>query len=447
MKRFIVVSFWEGLMKLRGRQILGKIPHEPKKSRLTGLFKGEIMIERPARFAHSMILSYALIAMIVLLLSGGCARQRSVAPQKIEHQRNPQSMRSAAPRSDPEQASTDARSRRFKTGPQTDASIPAGPPSRFGLVDKTNQDALEGSLRHVSYAAPQSPARRLAEFNVLKSAYIDPSTGSVVLLGEYDPVFPTGPIPYENLLADALRNPYPSFSLSHAYDSPGNRQIAQKLDADLRRVGQDTAFGVQWMERLLKPVLDSAEPTAERQLPERRLRDSFGITPQEFAVNWNWSRRKTDRFDSEQQYRTVRSVVGKLMSKVGVPERIGQGFIVVKWMQVNSTPEAAMEAYSLLDNLDAYIAIRDKAWTKEISIDRATILLAAAAYEPILRSIKIPEPEIRRLINGLRVGSVKQAEVLGVINPRWDALATRALVDHVFHGIFFSSKDRKEICS
>jgi len=438
MKGFIIVSFVESLMKPRQCQTFRKIPHEPKRSGLLVLFTREMMIARPGHFAPLMILSFVVFAMILLLSLGGCARQRSVTPQKIEPQKNPQSMRSAAPRSGPEQASTDARSRRFRS-PQADTAIPAGPPSRFGLVDKTSQDALEGALRHASYAAPPSAVRRLAEFNVLKQAYIDPGTGSIILLGEYDPAYPTGAIPYENLLADALRNPYPSFSLSHAYDSPGNRQIAQKLDADLTRVARDTAFGIQWMERLLKPVLDSGERTVERDLLEKRLRDSFGITPQEFTTHWNWVRRKTDRFDSEQQYRTVRSVVGRLMSKVGVPERIGQGFVAVKWMQVNSTPETAMDAYSLLDNLDAYITIRDKAWKKEISIERATILLAAAAYEPILRGIKIPEPEIRRLINGLRAGRLKQAEVLGVINPRWDALATKALVDYVFHGFRFSN--------
>ena len=50
-------------------------------------------------------------------------------------------------------------------------------------------------------------------FNVLRYAALDPATGDVVLWGDYDPAFPTGPLPYRDLLAEAVRNPSPSFTL------------------------------------------------------------------------------------------------------------------------------------------------------------------------------------------------------------------------------------------
>jgi|GEM_PF-4673485 len=311
--------------------------------------------------------------------------------------------------------------------------------SKFGLSDSASRAELERALTPASYTPSPSVRRRIEEFNVLTHVFVDPQTGEVVLFGEYNPRYPTGPIAYRDLLSDALRNAYPAFSLVNAAGDQTNQRVAKTIDTDLTKVGRDEAFAMRWMERLLQPLLNSQAPTIERQLMERRLKKVFGISAEDFAIHWNWAQRKTERFDSEQQYRISKSVVGKVMAKAGVPETIGQGYMAVKWMHANPSPEAAIDAYTLLGTIDSYYDLRDQRMRNEISTERATILLAAAAYEPILRGIKVPEPEIRRLIDGLRAGSVTQETILNRINPRWDEMAVRALVDHVFHGFRFSN--------
>jgi len=62
---------------------------------------------------------------------------------------------------------------------------------------------------------PPSVAAARAEgtINVLTRVILDPATGDIEFLGRYDPRFPTGGIPYQDLLKTALAHPQPWLSL------------------------------------------------------------------------------------------------------------------------------------------------------------------------------------------------------------------------------------------
>ena len=84
---------------------------------------------------------------------------------------------------------------------------------------RSRGDTARGSVCriHVTAVRPGSAAEasgRIKEINVLKYALLDPETGSVTFLGSYDPSCASGPIAYRDLLADALENPHPKFSLN-----------------------------------------------------------------------------------------------------------------------------------------------------------------------------------------------------------------------------------------
>ena len=70
--------------------------------------------------------------------------------------------------------------------------------------------------------------------NTLRTVFIDPKTGTTAFIGAYDPAYATGPIDYAALLGDALRSPYPAFSLDPSPATKSAREaLLRKVDADM----------------------------------------------------------------------------------------------------------------------------------------------------------------------------------------------------------------------
>ncbi|HWQ10982.1 MAG TPA: PDZ domain-containing protein, partial [Holophaga sp.] len=76
------------------------------------------------------------------------------------------------------------------------------------------------------FAVPgvKRPAQSGRGINTLRTVFIDPRTGSAAFIGTYDAAYGTGPIDYEALLQDALRSPYPAFSLDPSPATKAARQ-------------------------------------------------------------------------------------------------------------------------------------------------------------------------------------------------------------------------------
>lgn len=119
-------------------------------------------------------------------------------------------------------------------------------------------------------------------FNVLRYAALDPRSGEVVCWGDYDPAYPTGAIPYEALLAEALRNPSPSFSLE---PTPAGRSAGQTLDrriaSDAERMSRDAAYAQNFSLRLLQVLGKDLAQRPDGQRFATRCGKAFGLTPAE----------------------------------------------------------------------------------------------------------------------------------------------------------------------
>ncbi|MDP2876856.1 MAG: PDZ domain-containing protein, partial [Holophaga sp.] len=152
------------------------------------------------------------------------------------------------------------------------AAAPAAGSRRGGYSQST---VPAGAVRTAAPAPGQG-------FNVLRYAAPDPRTGEVIFWGDYDPAYPTGPLPYQALLAEALRNQSPSFSLepTTAGRSAG-RDLDQRVAADAQRLARDPAFVQTYAQRLLQVLGVDLAQRPDGQRFAKRCGAAFGLTPAE----------------------------------------------------------------------------------------------------------------------------------------------------------------------
>jgi len=195
-----------------------------------------------------------------------------------------------------------------------DTAVASQKPPAVNLV-------LKEAIRRVDHTPSSSLSQRLKEINVLKSAMIDEETGRVVFIGTYDPTYASGPISYRDLLADALTDPYPSFSFDHKTVIPVAQKIQQIMDAEMRRISTNTDYGIKWMTETLMSVINSKDPIPEKLIFEQRMRQKMGIKPEEFQAYLNWDAKSNQT--TYTQYELIGNFMGKLFTSLGIEERFG----------------------------------------------------------------------------------------------------------------------------
>lgn len=162
--------------------------------------------------------------------------------------------------------------------------------------------------------AVAAPAPGLG-FNVLRYAALDARTGEVVFWGDYDPSYPTGPLPYERLLAEALKSPSPSFSLE---PTPAGRSAGQELDRriaqDTERFSRDNAYVQSYTQRLLQVLtVDLAQRPDGRRFA-KCCGEALGLTPAE-AIDVL----QPERGQKARGINGYMTLVAKVLSHIGNP--------------------------------------------------------------------------------------------------------------------------------
>ena len=317
-----------------------------------------------------------------------------------------------------------------------------------GLVEvspgkKTRSDniALNEAILRIDYKPSDSLSQRLEEINVLKSAVIDEKTGRVMFIGTYDPAYASGTIPYNDLLADALTDPYPSFSLDHETAQPAVRKAKQIIDAEMRRISTDTEYGSNWMTKTLMSVLNSKEPIPEKLIFEQRMRQKMGIQPKEFQTYLNWNQKK-DRLTSL-QYNTIGNFLGKLLTSVGIEERFGKAFIIFSKAQREireNTPNysTTLELCALLGTAEEMQQIRSDYNSQRIDDETAGRRIWALQYAALLKGLGVPPSKVDTMANSYRRGPSWDEDLAYTLEARYEYLAKEALRLYVFQSFVLS---------
>ena len=269
-----------------------------------------------------------------------------------------------------------------------------------------NPFAVPGSVR----TAP-SPS----SINTLRSVFIDPGSGSLAFIGTYDPAYPTGPIDYASLLADALHSPYPAFSLDPSPASKATRDaLLRKVDTDMARVQGDLAYGKSWMIRIGSMLLSDPALGLDRQRFQKKGAEAMGGTPEQVGAFWDLVSGRVQALSPKGL-----EMLASLFAKMGAPE-VGQALLAMQG-------DNAVAGLELLGLGPLLADTRQKLQSGVISQGQASNLMQAAFWEQIMLRLKIPESSWRRAIEAGKSGKVADT----AWRPAVEDLLTGAITDNI----------------
>ena len=299
---------------------------------------------------------------------------------------------------------------------------------------------LDQLLVPTSYRPSASVSKRMAEINVLKYAFIDQRTGDVAFVGTYDPTYATGPIPYSALLADAMENPYPRFTLEYPGDG-GQSPLATMratLDQEFAHIARDPSYGVEWLGRLILPVIKGDSPDPDQQAALNARLQAVGITPVSYRAYMKWQLSKFE--DMQAYYEGAQDFLPRAMQLVGLNPKTGAEITAYRAYASLANRESLEEwcrvaGYSdLLQRMDQQV--RAGGVRRE-----ATMELLGALYGSILRGLGMPDDELSRSVAAYkRGGGDERAEALlsGPLDQRYQAIFQQVLKDQIINGMTFT---------
>jgi len=320
-------------------------------------------------------------------------------------------------------------------------------PSRFSRIPQSVQSAqipvnlaLKEATRRVDYTPSDSLNRQFEEINVLKYAMIDPETGRVVFIGSYDPDYPSGPISYYDLLADALNDPYPSFSFRSEDAKPNMRKVEQVLDADMRRISTDVEYGSKWMIKTMMSIINSKDSIPEKLIFEQRMRQKMGIEPEEWMAYVNLDIKSNTT--TYAQYELVENFLGKLFTSLGIEERFGRAFIVFAQAQreYKGTPnyQTTLKLCNLLHINEELQQVRSDYNTKLINDETAARRIFSLYYRTLLKGFGVSPSKVDAMADRYRDGYTFDEDLAYALEDRYQFLTKEALQKYVFQSFIFS---------
>jgi len=306
------------------------------------------------------------------------------------------------------------------------------PGAAVTTASSKDNPALVEATRKVIHKPSDSLRERLAEINTLKYAFIDPNTRRVRFIGTYDPAYASGPIPYADLLAEALDHPYPAFSLDEGPSRPAVQAIKQLFDKEMQHIATDQAYGIKWMQNILLPILHSKEPIPEKLVLDQHFKQ-LGIEPQELAAYFDVQKQNAV-FTSEEQYRLVRHFYGKLFASVGIEERYGNAaelFMWIRTMLLNGEREK-LKASGQLWELGELLGITEE--MRRLNDARASSRqIFGLFWVSLLKGMGVPASQVDAMFRRVDFNSPRwDDELSAAADARGRALVAQALIQNIF---------------
>jgi len=334
------------------------------------------------------------------------------------------------------------------------------PTSRFETAVSTSVDDVSGT---------PAPRTGLLDINVLKYALIDANTRTVTFVGNYDPNYGTGPIPYEEYLRVALRHPYPSLSLDPSRDTLTSLKKAQQIiDADMVRM-ENPDYGARWAQRVANLLIYEASLQADRNRLFQNCASALQMSRDDFTRMYDAATGKHDIPATEFMGLAAKMVRGIGLTKAG--DALGV-------LAAGGTPEELLsEMAEKLGLSDQYKALAMRGLPPEEFRKEAIIL----CISELCRHFDAPENEIqrkitairsgesanliidymgkklneyisnksgRRMINGLVLGPEVIAKLYDLPLPKADVVFTDLPSDSLLGEVFFQSDYRlKSVCT
>ncbi|MHB9132808.1 MAG: PDZ domain-containing protein [Armatimonadota bacterium] len=309
----------------------------------------------------------------------------------------------------------------------TVATLKSGQAYPISLQRGSQALALEVTLRDRPTAGSTAKPlpRRRSDINVLTYAVIDPDSRVVTLLGKYDPAYPTGPIPYYDLLQETLRNPYPWFSLEPTAETrAGVAGIDAAISADVKRMATQADYATTWSNRLVNLLLNDPALTRDRARVLKKGAAAFQISEDEMRKVLLKSSNPAAVSSDE-----IISILGKIMVGLGYV-KVGEALLVPKDSGMASFAKLGVqaEAESIVAKYRAGTLTEARAGLE------LTVLLAAA----MLRGMGVPEAEVTSRANKVLTGRMSAEALTQYMEARQQTILVDEVGLKMFNGLTLS---------
>jgi hypothetical protein len=296
---------------------------------------------------------------------------------------------------------------------------------------------LDQLLVPASYKPSASVSKRMAEINVLKYAFIDQRTGDVVFVGAYDPTYATGPIAYDSLLADAMDNPYPRFTLEFP-GSGGQSPLAKMratLDQEFAHISRDPNYGVEWLGRLILPVLKGDSPDPDQQAALNARLQVLGITPASYRAYMKWQLSKFN--DMQAYYEGAADFLPRVMELAGL-SRKGGAEITAYRVYATEMNREGLDNWCRVAGYTDLLAGLDQQVKNGGNRSAATAELLPALYGSMLRGLGMSESEVSRIQENYKRQGGNEAVLVTPLEQRYQAVFQQFLTDKLVNGMNFT---------
>ncbi len=292
---------------------------------------------------------------------------------------------------------------------------------------KTVNLSFQASLRPADIQNIGPIKHRLLDMNVLKYAVIDPATRTVTLIGKYDPKYATSPIPYYELLNDALKSPYPWFSLEPTEETvSAARRLNEAIGDDCRRMFSDPSYPQTYMNKLLNLLLNDSDLKADGNNFVRKGAEAFRISEAEMRRVLSRSSGNTSISLDD-----MIPIVGKVLLGMGY-EEVGRA--------MSYTGDDPKNALVQLGILSTGNAILDRFHSGQITKEEAGLQLGTLMTGAMLRGLKAPEDRISSMEKQVLAGR----KSLDEMSKYMEDFAMSLIVDGVglkmFNGLTLSDR-------
>ncbi len=313
----------------------------------------------------------------------------------------------------------------------------------------SGQRLIEKANKEVEVSEKDSLSTKVSSINVLDAVFIDKNTGEITFVGHYDDRYKTGPLPYFQILDEALKYPYPSFSLDPTPNTErALKEIKNIFDKEISRVSRDPSYGTNWLSSIFKEILYSDNQLPEKQILLARLK-KFSITPEEFNAYLRWDpKSKNWRFDSKEQlemYFNLQSFFIKVFKALGFEGKYGQA--VVEWWGFQKFAEAyGMEnaghwfrqVYETMGLIEDFEKIRTLFNTGQIDNWEATRRLLFLFYVNLFKGIGVDEHTINDLLRRAPKTGKIDLELSEFANKRVEKIQSEFLIDFLINNLVLS---------
>lgn len=290
------------------------------------------------------------------------------------------------------------------------------------------------ALAQTDYRPPAALAPRLEQINTLRLALVDPATGRLVLVGHYDPAYPTGPLPYQDLFAAALANPYPEFSLEFpGLGDPALARIRATFDEEHARLSRNSNYGIEWLKSLILPVLTGGGSPEDRLALGARLR-AAGTTLEAYEAYLRW---QDSKFTDNRQFLGAQDFLCALFTAAGCDAAAGRSAAAHRLLASEPTHDH-FDFWALQTGRHEFFRRNRQEVENGRNRDEANAEVMAELYTAMLHLMGASDSELRPLAAALRTGRSDEQPFLRV-QERLVNDALRSFLAHkVVNGMTFS---------